>query len=300
MRFGLVGTGYWARVTHAAGIIAEPNLELAGIWGRNPESARALAAGVGVRAFAELDEMFDNVDAIAFAVPPHVQVPIAMRAAEAGKHLLLEKPIATSSEDAARLEAAVDAAGVASVVFFTGRFEAAEREWMENAARRDDWDGGWALWLGSAFAPGSPFDTPWRHEKGGLWDVGPHAISMLSGALGRIVEVTARPGRRDLVHLVLRHESGATSTASVTLEAPIAASGTWVTIWGPAGQSQMPVRLQSSSAALSTAARELVAAAGQPRPGHPCDVHFGRTVVDLLAEAERQVIAARLQEAGSA
>ena len=74
---------------------------------------------------------------------------------------------------------AVAEAGVASVVFFTGRFDAGQRQWLEQVPQRSDWYGAAGLWLGSAFAPGSPFDTPWRHDKGGLWDVGPHVLAML-------------------------------------------------------------------------------------------------------------------------
>jgi hypothetical protein len=43
MRFGLIGTGYWADVAHAAGIRAHPQAELVGVWGRDPRKAEALA-----------------------------------------------------------------------------------------------------------------------------------------------------------------------------------------------------------------------------------------------------------------
>jgi predicted dehydrogenase len=44
LRFGLVGTGYWADVAHAAGIEAHPEAALVGIWGRDPGKTEALAA----------------------------------------------------------------------------------------------------------------------------------------------------------------------------------------------------------------------------------------------------------------
>src|SRR5690242_211241 len=103
MRFGMVGTGYWANEVHAAGIASHPDTQLVGVWGRNPEKASRVATQHGAAAFAEVDDLLDAVDAVVFAVPPQVQVGIATRAAEAGKHLLLEKPIATSLDAADRL-----------------------------------------------------------------------------------------------------------------------------------------------------------------------------------------------------
>ena len=123
MRFGLVGTGHWARIAHAPAVASTPGVSLAAVWGRNAEAARSLAAEHGAAAFSDVGAFLDAVDAVAFAVPPDVQAPLAIRAAEAGKHLLLEKPVALSVSDADKLVAAVAAAGVASVVFFTHQFD---------------------------------------------------------------------------------------------------------------------------------------------------------------------------------
>jgi predicted dehydrogenase len=289
MRVGLVGNGYWAKVTHAAGLSAEPSVELSGIWGRDGAKTAALAAELGTTGYDDVEKMFDEVDAVAFSVPPQVQSELALRAARAGKHLLLEKPIAVSATEADRLADAVAEAGVASVVFFTARFDATQSQWIDEIGQRSDWDGAAGLWLGSAFAPDSPFDTPWRHAKGGLWDVGPHALAMLTGTLGPIAEITARAGRRDLVHLILRHESGVTSSYAVSIDTAEAASEVSLKVWGAAGLSLLPVSQDDPSQALATAARELAAAAKLPVPSHPCDVRLGRSVVLLLAEAERQL-----------
>jgi len=127
LSFGLVGTGYWADVTHAAGIAAHPQAELVGVWGRDPAKAAALAAKHGVRAFDDLDELIAAVDAVAFSVPPDVQAELALPAAEAGRALLLEKPLALSVEAAERL---VEAVRAPTVVFFTCtpvRYDPAQR-----------------------------------------------------------------------------------------------------------------------------------------------------------------------------
>src|SRR5215831_9808334 len=95
MKFGLVGTGYWARVTHAPALSSTAGVELAAVWGRNPQAAADLAA----------------------------EYRAATQAARAGKHLLLEKPVALTEAAADGLVEAVEQAGVASVVFFTNMFQ---------------------------------------------------------------------------------------------------------------------------------------------------------------------------------
>jgi predicted dehydrogenase len=294
MRFGLAGTGFWARTTHAPAIAATPGASLAAVWGRNAGAASSLAAGYGASAFTDTGAFLDAVDAVTFAVPPHVQAPLATRAAEAGKHLLLEKPIALSVGDADKLVAAVESSGVASVVFFTLRFNTEIRAWLTDEHARGGWaGGGWcggvALWLGSALQPDSPFNTPWRREKGGLWDLGPHVVSLLWTCLGPVTSVEAIPGADDVTHLVLRHEGGASSTATVTQSAPEAASGSTLLVWGEAGRSVMPSTPVDAVEALRVAATELMSCADAGRQKHPCDVRFGREVVRVLAAAQAQL-----------
>jgi predicted dehydrogenase len=298
MRFGLVGTGYWAKITHAPALASTPGAELAAVWGRTPAAAAALAADHGACAVEDFGAFLDGVDAVAFAVPPHVQAPLAIRAAKAGKHLLLEMPIALSADDTDKLVAAVEEAQVASVVFFTWRFNPEIRAWLTDEQARGGWEGeGWAggaaIWLGTSLDEGKPFNTPWRREKGALWDLGPHLVGMLWACLGPVTEVTAVAGKADVVHLVLRHESGATSTVTTTQSAPEAAAGVTVFVWGEAGRSLMPADLVDPVAALRTAAADLIAGAAAGRVTHPCDVRFGRDITKVLAEAEAQLAGPR-------
>jgi predicted dehydrogenase len=299
MRFGLVGTGYWARVTHAAAIASAPGATLDAVWGRDAEKAAALAALHGATPHAgedAIDAFLDSVDAVAFSVPPYVQAPIATRAARAGKHLLLEKPIALSDSDADALVDAVEEASVASVVFFTLRFNDEIRAWLTDENARGGWSGrGWsgghAEWIGSVVSPDSPFNTPWRREKGGLWDVGPHVLSLLWASLGPVTGVTAVRGAADLTHMVLTHEGGASSTATVTLSAPPAASATNLYVWGEAGRSVMPSTGWDPVECLRLALSELLDMAGSGQVSHPCDVRFGREVHRVLSAAAAQVSA---------
>jgi predicted dehydrogenase len=293
MRFGLVGTGHWARIAHAPALAATDDVEFAAVWGRNPQAAAELAAQHQATAYPDIAEFLAAVDAVSFAAPPDVQAATAVRAAGAGRHLLLEKPIATSRAAADELVQAVADAGVASVVFFTYRFRADVRAWLHTVAQHGPWSGGSAIWLGSALQPDSPFNTPWRQEKGGLWDLGPHALSLLWPAIGPVTAVTADAGRGDLTHLVLHHEGGATSTVTLTGSAPEAAdNGLELSLWGQAGRSAAPTGYGQSVASLRTALTELVTSARSGQ-AHPCDVRFGHDVGEVIAAAQDQLDALR-------
>ena len=298
MRLGLVGTGYWASFTHAPALATTPGATLTAVWGRNPDATSALAARHGAIPCHDFDQFLSRVDAVAFSVPPHVQAPLAVRAAEAGKHLLLEKPVALSVEDADAVVTAVEKNGVASVVFFTWRFNREIRAWLADEQARggwsgEGWSGGTAIWLGNSLQPDSPFNTPWRQQKGALWDLGPHLLGMLWACLGPVTSVTAVAGQGDVTHLVLGHQGGSSATMTMALDAPEAASGFNLFVWGAAGRSVMPATPPDPEEALRVAAAELIATANSGRADHPCDVRFGRDIVRVLAAAEAQLPATR-------
>jgi len=293
VRFGLAGTGYWARVTHAPALRSTAGVELAAVWGRNPQAAAGVAAEYRATPYHDLSAFLAAVDAVCFAVPPDVQAAIATRAARAGKHVLLEKPVALTEAAADGLVEAVERAGVASVVFFTNRFQPDVRAWLAEVEARGGWAGGASAWLGSALRESSPFNTPWRRQMGGLWDVGPHVVSLLWASLGPVTSVTADAGLADITHVVLHHEGGATSTTTLTLSATEAAAGFEVYVWGESGRLAAPIGSVDRVTALSTALGELAANARAGQTGHPCDVRFGRDVGRVLAEAQRQIDARR-------
>src|SRR5205085_12642693 len=116
-----------------------------------------IATALKTRPYSDLDALIGDVDALTLAVPPDVQAEIATRAAESGKHLLLEKPIATSTLAAARLERAVTEASVASIVFFTRRFLPEPASWLQEVIATGGWDCGRAEVCASIFAAGNPF-----------------------------------------------------------------------------------------------------------------------------------------------
>ena len=275
MRFGLLGTGYWAAETHAAAIVASPGCTLDGVWGRNPAKAEALADRYRTRAYEDVDALFAAVDAVAIALPPVVQAPLAARAARAGKHLFLDKPLALTVAAADEVVDAVDATGVGSVVFFTSRFNPAAVEFLRTATATGGWDGGRAVLLGSL--AGGPYDaSPWRHERGGLWDVGPHALSLLIPVLGPVARVSAALGPHQTATALLTHDSGAVSTMTLSLASPVS---TWdVAFYGTPGWASVP----PVTDAVEAAVRALGALSAGDRS---CDVHFARTVTAVLAAA---------------
>jgi predicted dehydrogenase len=293
MRFGLAGTGYWAHIAHAPALAATEGVELAAVWGRSRPAAAELAAEYHATAYDDFSAFLAGVDAVSFAVPPDVQAVIATQAARAGKHLMLDKPVALTEAAADGLVEAVEQAGVASVVFFTQRFRPDVRAWLAEVAASGGWTGGVSAWLGSALRESNPFNTPWRRDQGGLWDVGPHVISLLWAALGPVTSVTADVGPADVTHLVLHHRGGATSTTTVTLSAAEAAAGFEAYVWGESGRLAAPGGSVDQVTALRTAVGELAANARAGQTRHPCDVRFGRDVGRVLAEAQRRVDARR-------
>jgi predicted dehydrogenase len=163
------------------------------------------------------------------------------------------------------------------------------RAWLAEVTATGGWAGGCGVWLGSALRTGNPFNTPWRRDKGGLWDVAPHLVSLLWAGLGPVRSVTAEAGLGDITHLVLHHEDRVTSTVTVTLSAPMSAEFAELYVWGEAGRSVAPVETEQPVGALRTALTELATNARSGQVSHPCDVQFGRDIGRVLADAQRQI-----------
>lgn len=288
MRFGLVGTGYWARMTHGPGIQGSSN-ELVGVWGRDPAKTAEAADALGVEAFRSHEALLDAVDAVTYAVPPDVQAPFAIVAARAGKHLLLDKPVALDASTARELRGTARTSGSRSVVFFTARYTTETRSWLDELATREGWRGSWTEWIVANQRPDSPYkDSPWRQREGALWDLGPHLLATLIPALGAVETVVAQPGKGDAVHLTLTHDSGAVSTASLALWAPPAAYTWGMRLWGDSGVSTAPASETPATTALAAAADELASAVANDTE-HPLGLDLGLQVVEVLEAAADQM-----------
>ena len=287
LRFGLLGTGYWAAQTQGAALAAHPEAELVAVWGRDPAKADDLAARLGARSCRELDGLLADVDAVAIAVPPDVQADLAVRAAAVGVHLLLDKPVAFGVTAADRVVAEVDRHQLASLVFFTSRYQPNITGFLRELAAAGPWDGARVTMFASIFQPGNPYgQSPWRRERGGLWDIGPHALAMILPVLGPVDRVTATEGPHATSHVTLAHRSGAVSTMALTLDAPAATTTTEFLFFGAPGRRPAPAGAGSAMDAFGVAISDLVRMVADGASTHPCDVRFGREVVAVLAAAQ--------------
>lgn len=293
MRVGLLGTGPWAKMAYAPALSAHDGVEFVGIWGRRTEAAAALTQRHGTRAYPTVENLIRDAQAVAVALPPAVQAPLAIQAAQSGCHLLLEKPLAMDVEAARSMTEALDASRTASVVFLTSRFARDRGQWVRDMAARGSWFTARTTWLGALDSGGNPFaGSPWRRGRhGALWDIGPHVMSVLLPVLGDVRHVTATAcGPGDTVLLLTKHAGGASSTATLSLTAPAEAVGVAVELRGAPGVATMPGNDESPEVTLGRAIDALIHATATGRR-HACDARFGLRIVEILAAAERALSA---------
>ncbi|MBL8701480.1 MAG: Gfo/Idh/MocA family oxidoreductase [Alphaproteobacteria bacterium] len=288
IRFGVVGTAYWAAAVHTVGLGAVPGARLAGIWGRDVDKARALAAQRGTVAFESFEAMLAAVDAVSLAVPPQVQESLALRAIAAGKHVLLEKPIATTHRRAVEIADAVAARGVASMVFFTRRFVPELAAAIERHAARD-WQRAEIEVRSAALSAGSPYEhSSWRLADGAaLWDIGPHVLSVLIAMLGPVVGARRLPAPARVVRFETRHARGASASVSLTLHATPAEQGQRYRFMDAADEFVLPEPAFERPTAYANAVVALVAAIAGGARAHPCDVRLGAETVRILEAVAR-------------
>ncbi|WP_410656081.1 Gfo/Idh/MocA family protein [Amycolatopsis sp. lyj-112] len=286
LRAGLIGAGPWAKTVHAPGLADHPGTTLSAVWARRPEAAKELAEAHGAEAVGSFEELLDQVDAVAFAVPPAIQAELAVKAAEAGKHLILEKPIAADLDGAQRLVDAVDAAGVAALVVLTLRFSPLTRDWLDGIKEVGDWRGGGARWLSGALLGGQYQASAWRHDSGALFDIGPHAFDLLDAALGEITEVlAANRTDDDLWQVLFAHAGGATSTATLSLRLPIQPTVVEVAVYGEHGYRTLGRKPGSANESFTALLDDFAAMAACGTTTHPCDVRRGLHLQKLIERA---------------
>jgi predicted dehydrogenase len=281
---GLAGAGPWARTVHAPTLAAGPETRLAGVWSRTEASAAVVAKEHGVPVCGSFDALLDSCDAVALAVPPAVQPDLAVRAARAGKALLLEKPLGLDVAGAERIADAVGEAGVGSVMFLTYRFAPRVRDFLLEAATFPA-TGGRACFLSGAFLGGAYAGSPWRVDHGLLLDVGPHILDLVDAALGPTVAVRAHGDPHRWVGLLLEHAGGAVSEVSISCVAAITPSRTEVELFGPDGSLTVDGRADGRDQVFANLRADLAAVARTGGP-HPCDAARGLHVQRLVARAQ--------------
>lgn len=297
VRVGLVGAGPWASIFTAPLLAHGPDTALVAVWARRPDLAGRLADRHGAVAVGSFDELLTTCEAVAFAVPPDVQADLAARAARAGLAVLLDKPIGLELAQAEELADVVASTGVVSQLVLTNRYRPTMRAFLDHVAAFGA-TGGRATFLGGGSLPGNPFATPWRLERGGLLDLGPHVLDALEVTLGPIAELAAVGDPLGVVGITCTHEGGAFSQAAMSVTTPVEPSGLVVELFGPLGRIVLDTAmgdvgdgLGDFRAAMATVAAEFAAAVRSGVP-HRLDVRRGLHLQRLIDEATRQLAAA--------
>ncbi len=194
----VVGTGFGCRV-HVPALRAA-GFDVVALVGRDEAKTRRRAERLGVPvATVDVDAVLarDDVDAVTIATPPHTHAALVLAVAEAGKHVLCEKPFALDVGEAARMLDAAERAGVTHLVGHEFRW-APERAVLGRAIA----DGAIGQpGLASLVQhvplvadPSTPVPDWWFDpESGGGWlgASGSHVVDQVRSWLGEIVEVDA-------------------------------------------------------------------------------------------------------------
>ncbi|SEE87577.1 Gfo/Idh/MocA family protein [Jiangella alba] len=132
---GIVGTGIMAR-QHAAVLAAYHRSRVAGWSSRDPSAVTGLDEFGPAPVHGDLAELLadDAVGAVLVATPDHAHAAAALAAIEAGKSVLIEKPLATTADDARRIRDAARSAGVTAMTLYNHRWVPAYWQAHERAA----------------------------------------------------------------------------------------------------------------------------------------------------------------------
>jgi predicted dehydrogenase len=286
LKVGLIGAGPWARTVTGPVLAAGPQTCVTGVWSRTAAHATELAAQIDVPAFEDVDELLANCDAVAVAVVPPAQPSFAVRAARAGKTVLLEKPLADDVAGAETIAEALRAAGVGALVMLSSRFNPALDDFV---AGIDDIEplGARGCFISGAFLGGA-FAHGWRLERGAVLDVGPHLLDLLEAGLGDIVDVHASGNPLGWSSLVCTHASGATSSGSLCCT--VAGEGrTEVEVFGRRGTARFDGR-KVDYVAWADRLRDACCSVARGE-SHPANVERALHLQRLVARIESQLAA---------
>ena len=193
IRLGLLGAGFIGQ-THAAAIQAVEGAELTAVADTNGEAADRLAGQFGAKAYYEAQQLYEDntLDAVDICVPTFLHCEAVIAAAERGKHILCEKPIALTVPDVDRMIGAVERAGVRAMVAQCVRF------WPQYAAAKQLLNGGQLgrpLMATASRLAGPPAWSPWFRDPalsgGAILDLHVHDLDYLFYLFGLPEQVYA-------------------------------------------------------------------------------------------------------------
>lgn len=242
IRFALVGCGVIGRL-HAEVIARHPDLSLAAVFDADPTRAQAVAEAVralGATTPAVTDSLTDlltrdDVDAVAVAVPSGSHAEISVQVLQAGRHLVVEKPLdVTVARGRLVADAAAAApAGTVATVISQHRSDPASVAVHDAVARGalGRLTSGVATvpwWRSQTYYDSGDWRGTWALDGGGsLMNQGVHTVDLLLWLFGVPVDVVARTAQlahervevEDTVAAVIRFESGALATLHATTAA---------------------------------------------------------------------------------
>lgn len=239
-RWGIIGTGDISdRVV--SDMLDTPGAQVVAVWGRRNEVAGAFAASHGIPIFtSDRAQMLrrDDIDAVYIATPAATHADIALEAIAAGKHVLIEKPIATSATATQRIFSAARTAGVFAMEAMWTRFNPLHVEVDERITSGVLGEvTGVRASFGTPFHPRGRVQTP---AQGGsiLRDRGIYPITLAHWYLGAPTRIQAIGEFMDGVdvsgHTMVEHEHGVAQLAwsgitFLDLSATITGERGWVT-----------------------------------------------------------------------
>ena len=178
LRLGVIGVGYWGS-KHVRVLQASNAVDSLVVIDGNEQRLRALMRTFPtLRAYPDLESALPHLDALVVATPPTTHAALALRAIRAGKHVLVEKPFATSMADGQRL---VEAADEHRVVLMAGHtFEYNNAVWrLRDLVRSGEL--GDLYYLDSARLNLGLYQS----DVNAVWDLAPHDISIINLLVGR-------------------------------------------------------------------------------------------------------------------
>ena len=223
--FAIIGTGMIAAM-HADAIATLPGARLVAVTDIDAGLAVAFAAARGCEAEPDLDALLAraDVDVVCVCVPSGLHAEIGIRAAKAGKHLVVEKPIDVTLAAADRLIEAARAAGVALTVISQHRFDPGlielKRLLGDGALGRLVLGEASTKWYRSqAYYDSAGWRGTWAMDGGSLLNQGIHYVDLLRWCMGPVAEVTAVCATQahqieveDTALAIVRFSSGAVGT----------------------------------------------------------------------------------------
>ena len=226
LRLGIVGCGWVALDRHLPALAHAPEVTVVALADVDPQALeRAAAFAPGARRFSSAEALADDptVEAVAVTVPPAGHVEVALAALDAGKHVFVEKPLATSLEEADTLVAAAEASPCKVVVGFNFRRHRFVQRAQAMIAAGELGD---VTCIRSAFTNDVPLGEAarWRGSRalggGGILDRAVHEIDLWRYLLADdVAEVWAlsAPGRTDddVAVVTARMRRGALATIVV-------------------------------------------------------------------------------------